>query len=1386
MSRIDFRRRPCRRLAAGCAALACTLLLFFPRAGSAGSWVRVVREDDRGLEIVLRAPEPEGTAETLAVPGFTAGGDAGLPIVYERAVRIGVPGPAGADLAVLDVQRREFGEVAPRIMPALRRRDPLHEPHRASAPTHEWVEIPAAPLARPYPAEAVTLSGPSRIRGRDAVTLHFRPLQYRPDGGASYVSEARVRITFRDRAQRRAGGGRAEEPFHAALLNAGTSSRWALGAPSHAPGARARSRTGSRPGALPAQRLRIRIRERGVYALPFDRLLAAGVPVDDPGFDPRTLRLVFDSWRPQPLFADSTPASWQLDYEMQEAAIWVQGEEDGSFDIADRVVFYALGPREYVDLTGFGVEDSLAHAQHPYDRFNYGWLVWGEAPGLRMQTLLASAPEPLVDPLVDRVWHREHFEEDRYFGTVDDLWYWSSVRPTRPASVTFDLDLAGAPSASGEVRVGIGTTSFSRLHALHVHVNGVLVGDIEWGPVTNRPPNQYFSFPAALAANNQLELSTNTALDPDGTTLFLKFDVSWERPLAATSGRLVWSARPQGARQVYQLDGFGAQEPLVLDVTDPLRPVRLTDPTPVGTAGASRWRVRHGRGAGQRAHYTAVSVPRLPGASDLELRITSALRQRATSPDMLIVVHESLLQAAERLAEHRRAHFPEAGSPDVLVVSTTDIYENFSGGRMDPLAIRNYVKLLYELEAEPRLRYLLLFGEATHDPRRLRPESTPTLVPTVHAWYADDRVRRENAVDDWFAEMEAPPFDTLPWRLFPAPDLAVGRLTPRTPSEAERVVDKLIAFDTSTDFGAWRTRALMLSDDECSPRGCFDRFFILNTETLVDLVPTENDVVKIYLTEYPRILGQKPQARQALIEAWSEGAALINYVGHGAPRQLADEVLFLATDVPALANGGRLPLFMALSCTVAEFDGPEFQSMAEDMVASSAGGAIAAIGATIPTFATPNQRLNEQYFIALFSAGVTSAVPLGIVHQMGKNNSPESNGVNNEAYVLLGDPATTLLAPQALVGFTSGADTLLSGRQARIEGIVHLPGDSLALGSFDGQADVEVFASADESGYTSPDDPRLHIDYDLLGAPIFRGRVPVVGGRFEVRFTVPVLAGVAEAASGGAVVTGPRASRQASSLRRPRQTIRLGSKCRLSAYASDSEIDAKGGRSDVAFVRSGSRDASTSPPRIVLHFPSNASCVQPGTPLLAEIRDENGINIQATTPRTSILLAFDGRDEPLDVTARLRSEMGSDTLGTLSVPLPEDLEPGPHRVTLTASDNLLNTSSARLDFEVASSRRGLANVLAFPNPFRDRTWFVFDLGEPAAVDLRVFTSSGREVWRHRQRYTSPGQIHIRWGGVDSAGDGLANGTYIYHLVARPDRAGGSVLRHTGKIVVMRE
>ena len=82
--------------------------------------------------------------------------------------------------------------------------------------------------------------------------------------------------------------------------------------------------------------------------------------------------------------------------------------------------------------------------------------------------------------------------------------------------------------------------------------------------------------------------------------------------------------------------------------------------------------------------------------------------------DYLIVSYPTFLEQANRLAT-----FHENQGLNVEVVSPQQIYNEFSSGSQDVSAIRDFAKMLYDQDHP--LKYLLLFGDASYDPKNRSP-----------------------------------------------------------------------------------------------------------------------------------------------------------------------------------------------------------------------------------------------------------------------------------------------------------------------------------------------------------------------------------------------------------------------------------------------------------------------------------------------------------------------------------------------------------------------------------------------------------------------------------------------------------------------------------------
>ncbi len=84
-------------------------------------------------------------------------------------------------------------------------------------------------------------------------------------------------------------------------------------------------------------------------------------------------------------------------------------------------------------------------------------------------------------------------------------------------------------------------------------------------------------------------------------------------------------------------------------------------------------------------------------------------RAEAIFEEQFIVYHPAFKSEALRLADHRR----QISGIKVIAAETNEVYNEFSGGKSDPGAIRDMAKLLFQ--RNPDFRYLLLFGDGSYD-----------------------------------------------------------------------------------------------------------------------------------------------------------------------------------------------------------------------------------------------------------------------------------------------------------------------------------------------------------------------------------------------------------------------------------------------------------------------------------------------------------------------------------------------------------------------------------------------------------------------------------------------------------------------------------------------
>ena len=102
-------------------------------------------------------------------------------------------------------------------------------------------------------------------------------------------------------------------------------------------------------------------------------------------------------------------------------------------------------------------------------------------------------------------------------------------------------------------------------------------------------------------------------------------------------------------------------------------------------------------------------------------------------------------------------------------------------------------------------------------------------------------------------------------------------------------------------------------------------------------------------------------------------------------------------------------------------------------------------------------------------------------------------------------------------------------------------------------------------------------------------------------------------------------------------------------------------------------------------------------------------------------------------------------------------------------DNANNPSESEIRLDIISSDIfELRNVYNFPNPFIDKTQFIFEITQPAEIAIDIFTLSGLKINSIYSMYFNEGYGNIEWDGKDQYGQSLSNGVYLYKINAKND------------------
>ncbi len=932
----------------------------------------VITSDGRGLEFVVNVDagslvvaevEAGGKVYTqVNLPGWANSYAAGLPALPVEVTQVGAPMGAEVEVTVTMGEARVMKLSAP-VLPGVTQVAewglPGEEENGPAMP--EMVEVYKEDAAvyggGVYPAALAEVSGDGMMRQQRVVGVSVYPVQYNAGTQELTVYETlTVTVRFTGGVTVESTGARGESEayediFSKMLLNYKEARGYraggmveSLAVESEVEGMGvddAGSWTPPDPG------WRVKVREDGMYKLTYEELELAGFPVESL-LDPGTLQM----------------------YNMgEEIAIGVELGGDATFDAGDYILFY-----------GEAIESK-------YTLDNVYWLTYGQAAGLRMTTRSGNLNAKKIPSTYNR---HIHLEDGGYYQSLipgfdtEEHFLWGRVYPSSYPTWTTTFSLSMPATSTAVITVGLlggfSVSSINPDHHVIVSLNGTQIGDLKIdgkvyvtmemdvpaGVLKSSPDINTIEFYGPADVGMTVDLVYIDWIDIDYANVFIAEDDSLEFSYGETG---TWN---------YQVNGFSFDQIMAYDVTNPRNPIFFTG---VSITGSGPFSVDFDDDVAVNTRYWTGTGTGFKSVTGVEADTASTLKTSFNSADYIIISPLPFMTAATTLGNYRTAHGLRS-----VVVDIQNIYDEFSFGVTEAAAIHDFLAYAYANWVTPAPAYVVLMGDGNYDPKNYlkygRASHIPPYLLPVDPWI------QETAADNRYVTVAG--IDLMP-------DMMLGRLAVNSAAEADAVVSKIIAYETTSPTGGWRQEFLAVADNP-DAAGYFN---IISDDLINCCVPPTVATTRVY---YGVTHSDTTSARAAVLANY--GKFIVNYIGHGYSTGWAYESLFTTSSVGSLANGGQQPIVLVMACLEGYYinPNPAQDSLAEVTARAVNKGAIASWSATGEGDAGGHDYLNRAFLNAVYTSG---AQTVGAATQAGKQAlftigaSPDLL----DTYLLFGDPA---------------------------------------------------------------------------------------------------------------------------------------------------------------------------------------------------------------------------------------------------------------------------------------------------------------------------------------------------------------------------------------------
>ena len=551
-------------------------------------------------------------------------------------------------------------------------------------------------------------------------------------------------------------------------------------------------------------------------------------------------------------------------------------------------------------------------------------------------------------------------------------------------------------------------------------------------------------------------------------------------------------------------------------------------------------------------------------------------------------------------------------------------------------------------------------------------------------------------------------------------NFTIGRLLVNDLQDATMQIEKIRDYIINSTNGTWKNQLLLLADDQNNPSNPNSLTEINHTLNTSNIYIALEDKIPINIL-YGEDFNDQSELTENIINIINSGIGIVNYIGHGTHQSLAHElILNMDRDINLINTNNKPPIWVVGTCSFGKFINNT--CMAEELMRKE-DAAIAIISTTDGIPASGNNTYLIDFYNRMGKYIDGENYRLGDIFKKAKLQFA-ANQCTPYKFQLFGDPALPLLLARKTSNLTNTPNSILIGDSNLIE-------INNSNNSYIKILGPNIITSIGNSEYIKPGPTLFNsgsfnqsinfytpIDAIYNNAKLFiinEDTTQINNNFIQTDINIPLLLDIN--------------SNILSDNEGPEITI----------YSNDVMIQ--------------NNSTIYSPFNFKINFSDNLPI------------NLSGYNFH------HMAMWIDNNISNKIILNNYPFISNSDTSGYIEVLIEDDIfTKKQHTINIEGWDILNNYNSIEIDININdTSKNRIFNIFNFPNPFKNKTFFTFQMAnpEPISIRLEILSKTGQKIDSFEKHIDYSSDYHTipdeGWDGKNKYNEDLSNGTYFYHL-----------------------